>query len=253
VPSLRRGVYRKEVVRVKVAWISANQFGLELLRKAITLACIDRIITLNLTSPIQMYDGVAVSEWYKFGIRVIEVSRLNESLEALEGVDLAIVAGWREKLALNGRVFVGFHPTLLPKGRGSAPIINTLLNDDHASGVTMFYLSNELDAGDIIDQLPFVVNSSDHARDVYNKVVETGKALLERNFNSLIKGSSSRTKQEGEITYNKKLSLDDNKIDLTASLESIYNKIRALSRPYKGAYIERDGKKLIIWEAQLGV
>ena len=69
----------------------------------------------------------------------------------------------------------------------------------------------------------------------------------------LIKGKAQRNLQdESKATFFEKLSLKDNEIDLNKeSLEIIYKKIRAFSKPYKGAYIKRNGKKLIIWSAEL--
>lgn len=240
-----------------IAWLSANKFGYELFKVANKIFPIDYIITLDEKSDTTMYDRIPTREWYKLGTITYQVKDINKSKDILEILkpDLIFVAGWRQKIdkeLLDKYKFIGFHPTLLPKGRGPAPIINSILTDFKDTGVTMFYLDNELDSGDIIDQQPFWIEDNDHAEDVYNRMIECGKSLIEENLRVLFYGVKRSKKQDGrKATYFKKPKVSDNKIDLNDSLENIHKKIRALSHPYLGAYIERDGKKLIIWEAEL--
>ena len=247
---------------MNIIWLSANKLGYELLKEAIKLenVNIEAIITLNDRSKTIMYDKIRKEKWHEFGIDVYEVERLNEEKDLIKKLlpDLVIMCGWRQVidkdiLNIPKKGFVGFHPTLLPIGRGPAPIINSILQGFKESGVTMFYVSDGLDNGDIICQEKFVIEETDHAEDVYNKVIDAGKKLIRIYLPLVIQGKAQRTPQDDSIaTVFKKPNLKNNKINLEKeSIGDIYKKIKALSKPYRGAYLEKDGKKLIIWRAEL--
>ena len=89
--------------------------------------------------------------------------------------------------------------------------------------------------------------------DIYDKVIKVGKILIEKYLPKIIEGTAPRIVQNDfEVTIFKKRSLNQNEIDIeNETIENIYRKIRALSKPYKGAYVKKNGKKLIIWKAEL--
>jgi len=244
----------------KVVWLSANKFGYELLKEAIKIVDIEAIITLKLGSSTVMYDNIPNERWKEFGIDVYEIERINNEKELIKKLspDIIVMCGWRqiineEILNLPKDCFVGFHPTLLPKGRGPAPIINSIMEGYKESGLTFFHVSQGLDDGDVIGQEKFMIDKNDYASDVYEKVIDVGKKLVRKYLPMLIEGTAPRTKQdESRATVFNKRTLKDNEIDLNnESNEQIYKKIRALSKPYNGAYIRKDGKKIVIWRAEL--
>lgn len=245
----------------KVLWLSANKLGYELLKEATKIKDVEiiAIITLSDKATTVMYDGIEREKWHEFGIKVFEIELVNEEIEIIEKLspDIIIMCGWRQiidkkVLDIPKDGFIGFHPTLLPIGRGPAPIINSIIEGFKETGLTMYFVSEGLDDGDIISQAEFQILENDYAQDVYDKVIEAGKELIKENLPLLISGKAPRTLQKySEATYFKKRTLADNLIDIkNESLEQIYRKIRALSKPYKGAYIEKNGKKLIIWRAE---
>jgi methionyl-tRNA formyltransferase len=237
-------------------------FGYELLKEALRIKEVNvvAIITLSDKARTKMYDGIEKSKWYELGLPVYETENINEEISLLRSLrpDVIMMSGWRqilckEVLNLPPRGVIGFHPTLLPKGRGPAPIINTILEGLKESGVTMFYVSDKVDSGDIIGQEKFEVKDEDYAIDIYNKVVRAGKTLIKKYLPLLATGKAPRIPQDEEkATYFKKRSLKDNEIKLeTDSPDEIYRKIRAFSKPYNGAFIKLCDKKLIIWKAEL--
>jgi len=216
------------------------------------------LITLSEKSKTVMYDGIERRKWNEFGVTVHEVENINSKNELIKELapDLIVMCGWRqivdkEVLDIPKQGMIGFHPTLLPKGRGPAPIINSILQGFKDSGVTMFYAADGLDNGDMIGQEKFTIGDTDYAEDVYNKVIEAGKKLINKFLPLLIEGTAPRKKQnETEATVFEKP--ENNKIDFEKeTLDQIYKKIRALSKPYRGAYIEKNEEKLIIWKAEL--
>ncbi|HDS09790.1 MAG TPA: hypothetical protein ENN73_06125 [Firmicutes bacterium] len=247
---------------MRVIWISSNRFGFEALKYSLTLSGIDiyKLIINNEDFKFIVYDGVPRDSWNVLNINIDEVSTITgaKSMLEKERPDLLIVIGWREIIpediiSIPKLGTIGFHPTLLPFGRGPAPIINTILSGIKKSGVTMFYLDKGLDSGDIIGQESFEIGENDYAGDVYFKVIKAGKRLLKRYLPLLKNGTAPRIPQdERKVFYFKKPRLKDNKIDLYKdSPELIIRKIRALSKPYLGAYIKTGEKKLRIWKADL--
>lgn len=247
---------------MKIIWVSANKLGYELLKETLTVKGVEvkAVITLKKGGKTVMYDGVDNEKWRLFGIDVFETEDINKNTQLIKNIqaDLLMVCGWRQVLSAEiiGMLpmgAVGFHPTLLPLGRGSAPIINTILNGSSSSGLTMFYLSQGIDDGDIIGQRKIKISGTDDAKDVYRKMIKAGKGLIKEFLPKIISGNAPRISQHGmKASLFRKPAHDINRIDLDKeTIEEAYKKIKALARPYRGAYIEKDGKRLIIWKAEL--
>ena len=246
---------------MNILWMSANKLGICLLKEAVRLLDDDirlTIMTLSEDSKTVMYDGVSLDEWYQFGYPIEKIERATDSIERIRELepDLVIMCGWRqiiskELLSIPRLGWIGFHPTMLPKGRGPAPIINSILSGWKESGVTMFYLSEGLDDGDIVGQQKFIIDEHDSASDVYEKVIDSGEKLIKQFLPLLIKNKAPKVKQnESLATVFKKPTLKENQIDFSKdSIENIYRKVRALSKPYRGAYVKLGNEKLIIWNA----
>jgi methionyl-tRNA formyltransferase len=245
-----------------IIWVSANEFGFEMLREVMKIRhgiSVKAILTLSEDATTVMYDSVAREKWYDFGVPVYEVRSINDSMDLLRKLLPAtlVVCGWRQLvkkdiLDLFSREVIGFHPALLPVGRGSAPIINAILHGFKKSGISMFYMKEGIDDGDIIGQEWFNILDADDSIDVYDKVIVSGRVLVRKYFPLLADGLVKAVPQDGsKVLVFDKPKLSDNRIYLDKeSLEQVYRKIKALSR-YLGAYIEKDGKKLIIRKAEL--
>jgi len=152
------------------------------------------------------------------------------------------------KIAPHGGV--GFHPTMLPEGRGRAPVAWTILKGARAA-VNLFFLVDEPDAGDIIVQREVEVLPDDYSEDlIYHTNVVLQDVILE--LTPLIRsGKIPRTAQDhSKATYYPKRRPDDGLIDWSASTDAIYRLIRAAGRPYPGAFTWYGGKKLIVWRGR---
>ncbi len=145
---------------------------------------------------------------------------------------------------------VGFHPTMLPEGRGRAPVAWTILKGSRAA-VNLFYLTDEPDAGDIIVQREVKVLSDDYSEDlIYRTNLVLQDVILE--LAPLIKsGTLPRIPQDhSKATYYPKRTPADGLIDWSESTDAIYRLIRAAGRPYPGAFTWREGQKLIVWRGK---
>ncbi|HHZ00531.1 MAG TPA: methionyl-tRNA formyltransferase [Tissierellia bacterium] len=146
---------------------------------------------------------------------------------------------------------IGFHPTPLPKFRGRAAIVWQILLGVHQTKCSLFFIDEGIDSGDIIDQEEYVIENTDYAMDVSIKCLEAFKKLIRRVLPKILEGSIKPTKQnEEDATYLLKRTPEDGLIDWSKPVKEIQRLIRAVSRPYPGAFSNYDGKhKVIFWKA----
>lgn len=144
---------------------------------------------------------------------------------------------------------VGFHPTLLPEGRGRAPVAWTILKQRPAAS-NLFFLTDEADSGDMIDQRVVPLLPDDYAADLIartNDVLEAQCAGLSPAFAS---GVVPRTPQDhSRATWYPRRRPEDGRIDWHQPADAIYRLIRAVSHPYPGAFTYHQGRQLIVWRA----
>jgi methionyl-tRNA formyltransferase len=145
---------------------------------------------------------------------------------------------------------VGFHPTMLPEGRGRAPVAWTILKGARAA-VNLFFLTDEADAGDIIVQREVKVLPDDYSEDLIERTnLVLKEAILE--LAPFIKsGKLPRTPQaHSKATHYPKRTTADGLIAFSRPTDDIYRLIRAAGRPYPGAFTMDQNRKLVIWRAK---
>jgi methionyl-tRNA formyltransferase len=147
--------------------------------------------------------------------------------------------------------FIGMHPTLLPVGRGRAPIPWTLIKDLKKSGTTLFICDAEADTGKILAQKSYPVHYEDTCTTLGKR---SDDAVIELLINSLPEYYNGNivpfAQDEGKATRWEKRTPADGLVDWKKSSREIYNWIRALTNPYPGAFTFFHGKKVMIWAAR---
>lgn len=147
---------------------------------------------------------------------------------------------------------INVHASLLPKHRGGAPIHRAIIDGDSKSGVTIMYMGEGMDAGDIITQRETDILDSDTAESLFNKLSNLGSSLLLDTLPSIIDGSATRIKQnELEATFSYNIKPDDEIIDFNKTRRDVFNQIRGLNS-WPVAYTYLDGKRLKIWSSRIG-
>lgn len=197
----------------------------------------------------------------EYKVPLYELSHVNapldiEQIKRLEP-DIIFCIGWpqivrKEILQIPLYGCIGMHPTLLPKRRGGAPINWCLIDGLNKSGVTLFYLEEGLDSGDIIAQKEFEITFEDNAKTILNKVTDITVELIKEYYPLLEQGKAPRIPQDDtKATYTKRRRPEDGIIDWSRTSLSNYNWIRALTLPFPGAFTLWEGRKVIIWESEL--
>lgn len=188
-------------------------------------------------------------------LEVVTPRSLEPVLDALRP-RVVIVVGWYWRIAerLLRKVplgFVGVHASLLPRYRGGSPLVWAVINGEKEAGVTLFRLSEELDAGDYVDQVSFPIRDDDYIADVLRAASAAAVSLLKAHFADILSGRVTWKRQPAEpVSYCAARRPEDGRIDWGKSAREVYNFVRAQSRPYPGAFTAIGGRKLTVWRAR---
>lgn len=144
---------------------------------------------------------------------------------------------------------VGFHPTLLPQGRGRAPLAWLVMNEKEGAA-TFFKINETVDAGDIYVQEPFAVTTEDDACSVANKVRQCMMTALDRWLPFLLEGIIMKVPQDGmKATYYAKRAPLDGCINWYETGEYIDRIVKASTNPHPGAFSFYGNFKIVIWKS----
>ena len=171
--------------------------------------------------------------------------------------DVLFCFGWSsliktEILSLSKLGVVGFHPALLPYNRGRHPLIWAKVLGLTKSGSTYFFMDEDADTGDILDQKPFEISYNDDINDIYNNMTRVALKQIEIFYPKLVNGTYNKIKQIDEGNTWRKRNKLDGLIDFRMSTTSIVNLIRALTKPFPGAHCEINGNEYKIWKCEPG-
>jgi methionyl-tRNA formyltransferase len=140
------------------------------------------------------------------------------------------------------------HGSLLPKYRGRAPINWAILKGETETGATLHAMSEKPDAGDIVDQIAVPILPDDTAREVFEKVTVAAELTLNRCLPALIAGTAKLKPQDlSKGSYFGGRKPEDGAIAWTQSAREIHNLVRAVTRPYPGAFCDTAAGRLVVW------
>lgn len=142
---------------------------------------------------------------------------------------------------------INVHASMLPKLRGGAPIHHAIIDGYKKTGITIMYMNEKMDEGDIISSREVEIEETDTAASLHDKLSIVGRDLLLETLPSILEGTNSRTPQDhSQATYGPNITRNDEKIDFNRTKREIYNKVRGLNS-WPGAYCMYEGKILKIW------
>ncbi|WP_107687397.1 methionyl-tRNA formyltransferase [Campylobacter concisus] len=173
--------------------------------------------------------------------------------------DLMLMGGWQRlipdcilRLLKFGGLGLHGSSELLPQGRGRSPVNWSIIQNKKRFLIHLFYLNAGVDDGDIIDIMDFDINEYDDCKTIYYKISILSRKMILNNLGAILNGNVVSKKQSGFSSYYPKRTPDDGIIDWqNMSVYEVYNKIRALTKPYPGAFTFCNGAKIIIWKAQI--
>ncbi|MBB6452974.1 methionyl-tRNA formyltransferase [Salirhabdus euzebyi] len=142
---------------------------------------------------------------------------------------------------------INVHASLLPELRGGAPIHYAILQGKKETGVTIMYMVEALDAGDMISQVSVPITETDHVGTLHDKLAEAGSALLSKTIPDVFSENIHPEKQnEDKVTYAYNIKREQEQINWEDSQEKVYNHIRGL-HPWPVASTTWQGKNMKVW------
>lgn len=144
---------------------------------------------------------------------------------------------------------VNIHASLLPKYRGSAPIQWALINGEQETGITLMYMDEFMDTGDMIDKVIYKIKDTDDIGTLHNELSKLGGEILNKNLENLISKNINRIKQnDEEATYAPMIEREMEDLNFNDSGKNVVNKIRAFS-PWPLCKTKIDGEEVKIVKA----
>ncbi|MEH7333421.1 methionyl-tRNA formyltransferase [Neobacillus drentensis] len=145
---------------------------------------------------------------------------------------------------------INVHASLLPELRGGAPIHYAIMQGKKKTGITIMYMVEKLDAGDILTSVEVPIAEDDNVGTLHDKLSKAGAKLLSETLPLLLDGKLKPIPQnDGEATFAANIKREQEKIDWGKTGENIYNHIRGLN-PWPVAFTTMDGQVLKIWRAE---
>ena len=144
---------------------------------------------------------------------------------------------------------INVHASLLPKLRGGAPIHKSIIDGYDKTGITIMYMDEKMDSGDIISQSETIITDTDNLESVHDRLSLMGSELLLDTLPSIIEGSNNRIKQkEEEVTYAWNIKREEEHIDFSKTRREVFNLIRGLS-PVPGANFLLDNQEMKVYSS----
>lgn len=194
-------------------------------------------------------------------IPLLKANNVNDDIvvEAIEraGLDWLFIIGWSQiardaVLHAPRRGVLGMHPSLLPEGRGRAAIPWAILKRLERTGVTLFKLDGGVDTGPILDQIEITLGPGTDAGTLYRDVDAAHTALIKSAYPRLEADKLAlRDQDESRATIWPARRPKDGRLDLGGSVADAECLVRAVTRPYPGAFYVKDGRRIIVWKARI--
>jgi len=191
------------------------------------------------------------------GIPIVKANRLAPVVDDLIALkaDLGVIVAYggliREPLLSAPRLgWINLHFSLLPRWRGAAPVQRALMAGDTETGVAVFQLVPDLDAGPVFALERHPIGRNQTAGRLLDSLAATGAEVLARVVDELAAGTAVAVEQTGEATLAPKLTLSDGLIDWTRDAAVIDARIRGVT-PEPGAFTLVDGERLKVHEAAI--
>lgn len=199
-------------------------------------------------------------EAQKHDIPVLQPEKIRQS-EAFQEIlaydpDIAVTAAFGQmlpKALLDGPPYgcINVHASLLPAYRGGAPIHRAIIDGQAKTGVTIMYMVEKMDAGDILAQTEVSIGCTDNVGSMHDKLSAAGADLLADTLPKLAAEQVTPVSQDDEkVSFAPNIKRQEEKINWNQDGKAIYNRIRGLD-PWPGAYTLNQGQNIKLWRAEI--
>ncbi|MEP7014227.1 MAG: methionyl-tRNA formyltransferase [Verrucomicrobiota bacterium] len=193
-------------------------------------------------------------------ISILQPSRIKDP-QAIEDIralkpDVIVVMAYgqilpRDVLEVPRVACLNLHASLLPRWRGAAPLQAAIAANDHETGITVMYMDEGLDTGDILLQRKIDILPNETGDSLHDRLGSIAPEALLESLRMLVDGTAPRVRQDKALaTYAPKLTREDGRIDWSEPADVIERKIRAFN-PWPGAFMQLEGRNLKVFSSSI--
>lgn len=243
---------------LKVVFMGTPEFAVPVLESLIKNTNVLLVVSQpdKLVGRKQILTNTPVKECaLKHNIKVFQPVKIRNDYEDILKIkpDIIITCAYgqiipKELLDLPKLGCINVHASLLPKLRGGAPLHHAIMDGYKKTGVTIMYMDELMDNGDIISQSEIDILDSDNLETIHDKLSLLGSTLLMETLPSIINKTNKRVKQsESEVTYAWNIKREEEHIDFSKTRKEIFNQIRGLnSWPLANILLDKIEIKVIL-------
>lgn len=195
------------------------------------------------------------------GLKVFQPLTKEEFVKTIKEIepDLGIIAAFgmiipKEALELPKHGMINFHPSLLPKYRGPAPIPAAILAGDKKTGVTIIEVTEKMDAGDILAQKEITLNGKETTPELSEKLANLGAEMLTQLIRKIESSPSNlprKVQNEKIASYTKFISKDQGRIDWKKMTAKEIERMSRAFTPWPGIYTYWNNKKIDLYDIEV--
>ena len=265
--------YRKldeKLFKMKIVFIGATSFSLKCLKKIVSIPSCEVIGVItspkkfNISYSINKVKNILHSDLTKYcELKSIDYSLTGDGMKSEDllktvkkwNPDIFFVSGWYYMIPQKWMMIApayGMHASLLPDYSGGAPLVWAMINGEKKTGITLFKMDKGVDSGPIVGQLSVPINKNDTIASLYKKIELKGIELIDKYLPMVVNGKAKlKIQDEKKRKIYPQRSPKDGEIDWNMPSIKIENFIKAQTKPYPGAFTIINGKKVIIWDADI--
>ena len=247
--------------KLKIVFMGTPEFSVPILQSLIDNYDVKAVVTQT-DKPFGRNGKLAFSPIKKLAIEnnilVLQPEKIKDSYQEIIDMEpnIIITCAYGQILPVELLEYPEFgcinvHASLLPKLRGGAPIHRAIMEGYKTTGITIMYMAEGMDDGDIIKQEALEITDTDTVSSLSTKLSNLGSKLLLETLPSILEKTSTRIPQnKDEVTFAPIIKKEDERLDYSRSVKEVYNKIRSLNS-FPGAYTIFEGKRMKIWESRI--
>ena len=259
-----------KLFKMKIVFIGATSFSLKCLKKIVGIPSCEVIGVItsskkfNISYSDSKVKNILHSDLTKYcELKSIDYFITNDGMKSKDllkivkkwNPDLFFVIGWYYMIPekwMSIAPAYGMHASLLPDYSGGAPLVWAMINGEKKTGITLFKMDKGVDSGPIVGQLSVTINKNDTIATLYKKIESKGIKLIDKYLPKIANGKAKlKIQDEKKRKIYPQRTPKDGEIDWSMSSNKIENFIKAQTKPYPGAFTIINGKKIIIWDADI--
>lgn len=189
-------------------------------------------------------------------IQVIQPEKIRENYEEIVSLkpDIIVTAAYGQivpRALLDAPKYgcINVHASLLPKYRGGAPIHQAIIDGEKETGISIMYMEEKLDAGDVLAQQATPIEADDDVGTMHHKLSKIGADLLMTTMEEIQSGQAKAVPQESDhVTFAPNIRREQEELSWQKPAQQLANQVRGM-RPWPGAFTWFEGKRLKVWAA----